>query len=206
MYLVLPALYFLAVKRRGALYLCGLFAFFCGVGFLIFAIRGDHLNMANFVPCFLSGVLCYSLRNRIPAFLSAALWPLFVVLLISAYCLANQQAEPSFWKGWIFCLLLGLAINAFHNSANKPVNFAAQRIAQYSYGIYLIHVPVLYLVFMVLGITNLALGSFLLVGITMVASIITYHFIEFPFIEMGRKLSSRPPRKTVALPALASQD
>ena len=199
MYVVLPALYFLAVKRRGVLYLCGLLAFFCGVGFLIFGVWGDHLNMANYVPCFLSGVLCYSLRNRIQAFLSATLWPLFVVLLISAYCLTNQQAEPSFWKGWIFCLLIGLAINAFHNSANKPLNFVAQRIAQYSYGIYLIHVPMLFVVFMVFGIRNLVFGPLLLVGLTMAASIITYHFIESPLIDMGRRLSSRPPRDELAL-------
>jgi len=32
MYLVLPALYYLALKRRCVLYLCGLLAFFCGLG------------------------------------------------------------------------------------------------------------------------------------------------------------------------------
>lgn len=199
MYLVLPALYFVAIKRRGALYVFGLFVLFCAVGLGMFAVWGDHLNMANYVPCFLSGVLCYALRDRIRQFLPAVLWPLFVVALISVYCLTNVDAEPTFWKGWIFCLLLGLSINAFHNSANQPVDFVAQKVAQYSYGIYLIHVPVLFLVFMVLGITNQVGGALLLVGITMGASMMTYHFIESPLIEVGRRLSSRPVRGGVAM-------
>jgi len=192
MYLVLPALYYLALKKRAVLYLCDLLAFFCGLGFLIAWKSGGHLNLAAYVPCFLSGVLCYSLRDRIRAFLPAALWPPFVLLLISGYCLTNLHGSPKFWIGWIFCLLLGLAINAFYSSTNKPLNATAERIALYSYGMYLLHVPVLYLVFMVLGIRNLVFGPLLFVGLTVVFSFITYHFIESPLIDIGRKLSSSP--------------
>jgi hypothetical protein len=44
--------------------------------------------MAAYIPCFLCGVLCYSLRNRIGAFIPSALWPPFLLLLFSGYCLA----------------------------------------------------------------------------------------------------------------------
>jgi peptidoglycan/LPS O-acetylase OafA/YrhL len=192
MYLVLPALYYLALKKRGVTYLCGLMVLFCALGFLIAGESGGHLNMAAYVPCFLSGVLCYSLRDRIRAFVPSVLWPPFVLLLISAYCLANLHDEPSFWKGWVFCILLALAINTFHDSLNKPLNLAAEKIALYSYGVYLIHVPVLYLVFIVLGIKNFASGTSLVIVLTMAASIVAYHFIESPCIELGRRLSSRP--------------
>jgi peptidoglycan/LPS O-acetylase OafA/YrhL len=195
MYLVLPALYYVTLKKRGNIYLCGLLAFFCGLGFLISARYGGHLNMAAYVPCFLCGVLCYSLRDRIRAFIPAALWPPFVLLLICGFCLAKPDSLVNeFWISWIFCLLLGLAINAFHNSTNKPLNAAAEKIALYSYGMYLIHAPVMFLVFIVFGIRNLFFGPLLFFGLTMVASFITYHFIESPFIDLGRKLSSRSLR------------
>jgi peptidoglycan/LPS O-acetylase OafA/YrhL len=202
MYLVLPALYYLALRKRGVLYLCGLLAFFCGLGFLIFWLTGGHLNIAAYIPCFLCGVLCYSLRDRIHQFIPSALWPPFLLLLFSGYCLAKPDLRTNqFWIGWIFCLLLGLGINAFQNSANRPINAVAEKIALYSYGMYLIHAPVLYLVFMALGIRNLVLGPLLFIGLTMVASFLTYHFLESPLIDLGRKLSSRPPRRPVALPA-----
>ena len=96
MYFVLPALYFLDLKKRSVLYLCGLLVFFCGLGFLIAGASGGHLNMAAYVPCFLSGVLCYSLRDRIQAFVPSALWPPFVLLLISGYCFSTLQGGPKF--------------------------------------------------------------------------------------------------------------
>ena len=201
MYIVLPALYYIAIRRHAVSYLCGLFALFCCLGFVIAEKSGGHLNMAAYIPCFLSGVLCYALRNRIRAFLPSALWPFFVLLLISAYCLTNMTGRPSFWKGWIFCVFLGLAINAFHVSSNRPINIVAEKIALYSYGIYLLHIPVLYFVFMVLGIRNLFFGPLLFVALTVFAAIITYHSIESPFINIGRKLSSRSPRTSVSLSA-----
>jgi peptidoglycan/LPS O-acetylase OafA/YrhL len=61
----------------------------------------------------------------------------------------------------------------------------------------LLHVPALYLVFMVLGIRNLLFGPLLSVALTLFASFITYHVIESPFINIGRKISSRR-RRTLA--------
>ena len=193
MYLVLPALYYLSRRKNSLIYLGGLFVVFCCLGFLI-SWKTDHLNMAAYIPCFICGVLCFSLRDRIPASVSSVLWPPFVLLLISGWCLTNLHDGPNFWIGWIFCLLLGLAINLFHDSTNKPLNVVAEKVALYSYGVYLIHVPVLYLVFMVLNIKNLFFGPLLFVALTFAASVILYHFIEYPFIEIGRILSSRVAR------------
>jgi peptidoglycan/LPS O-acetylase OafA/YrhL len=206
MYLVLPALYYVTLRKRGATYLFVLLAFFCGLGFLIAKISGGHLNIAAYIPCFLCRVLCYALKDRIPALIPSALWPPFVLLLISGYGLASLHGKPKFWVGWIFCLLFGLTINAFHDSTYKHLNAMAEKVALYSYGMYLTHVPVLYLVFIVFNIKNTIFGSLLFVVLTLVASAITYHFIESPFIEIGRKLSSRPVRAPVLLPAEETQE
>ena len=100
------------------------------------------------------------------------------------------MGDGNFWVGWAFCLLLGLAINFFHDSSQAHLNFVAQKTALYSYGMYLNHIPVLYLVFIVLGVKNWISGSLLFVCLTMLASVTTYHLIESPFIELGRRLSS----------------
>ena len=131
----------------------------------------------------------------------AVFWLPAIILLISGYCIANMHGSMCFWHGWIFCLLLGLSINAFHGSTQKHLNFAAEKIALYSYGVYLINSPAVFLVFWVLGIRNPFFGPLLLLALTIAGSVLTYHFIESPFIEIGRKLSSRPVRPPVLLPA-----
>jgi peptidoglycan/LPS O-acetylase OafA/YrhL len=189
MYLVLPALFLLAWRKRGPLYLGGLIALFCILGTAL-AIKTGHLNMAAYVPCFLAGVLCYSLRKRIPPRISSLLWPPFVLAAVCIYCLANERSEATYWSGWIFSLALGLAINAFHDSKLPRLNFAAEKVALYSYGMYLLHVPVLYFLFVRMHVQNLVLGPLAFFAMTVAASMITYHYLESPFIELGRRLST----------------
>jgi peptidoglycan/LPS O-acetylase OafA/YrhL len=190
MYLVLPVLYFLTRRRRAVAGLCCLLTFFCCLGFLSSWYTSGRHNPTLFVPCFLCGVLCYSLRGRVREFIPAVFWPAFVLLLVSGYCMLSFDNSPKFWVDWIFCILLGLSINAFHNSAYKTVNAVAEKLALYSYSVYLIHLPVLYLVFMVLDIKNVVFGPLLFVVLTMIVSVVTYQFIESPFIEFGRRMSS----------------
>jgi len=206
MYIMLPALYLVSRKSRGVTYLCILLLLFSGLGLAVARVSGDHLNFIAYIPCFLSGILCYALRDRIAPIVPSWLWPPFVILLISGYCLVHLHGKPKFWVGWIFCLILGLGINAFHNSTSKPLNAVAEKIALYSYGIYLIHVPVLYLVFMVLGIESLVFGPLLLIVLTVIFSVITYHFIESPCIELGRRLSTRPPSRPTIQPQMEKQN
>jgi len=199
MYVVLPALYYLTLRRRAIAYLIGLLALFCVFGCLLFHATG-HLSMAAYVPCFLSGVLCYSLRDHIRTSVSSALWPPFVLLLICGYCVTNMADDAKFWIGWIFCLSLGLAINFFHDSASKPINAVARRVALYSYGIYLTQVLVLYLVFVVFGVNNLVFGPLLSLVLIIAASVVTYHLIESPFMKLGKRLSIRSVRTSVLVP------
>ena len=190
MYLVLPALYYLSLRKRSVIYLSGLILFFYCVGFLFYWKTG-HLNRPAYIPCFICGVLCYALRDRIREVVPSGFWPPFVLLLISGYCLTNHKDESNCWIGWIFCLILGLAINLFRDSDNRYLDAVAEKIALYSYGMYLIHLPMLYFVFMVLGIKHILFGTLLFIVLTITISAITYHFIESPFIEIGRKLSTR---------------
>jgi peptidoglycan/LPS O-acetylase OafA/YrhL len=203
MYLVLPALFLLARKRRAPMYLGALIALFCMLGTAL-AIETGHLNMAAYVPCFLAGVLCYALRNRIRPRAPSLLWPPFVLTAIAIFCLANERSEATYWSGWIFSLVLGLAINAFRDSRLPRLNWAAEKVALYSYGMYLLHVPVLYLVFVKMHVQNLVLGPALFFFLTVAASMVTFHYLESPFIELGRRLSSSGVPEAPPDPAVVS--
>lgn len=200
MYVVLPVLFFVAVKKRSFLYIGGLLVLFCCVGVgLSFTV--GHLNMAAYVPDFLCGVLCYTLRDRIRTVIPAALWSPFVVLLVVGFCFLNiNNIGPVYWTAWIFCIALGLGINLFHDSENRAVNAVAGKVAEYSYGMYLFHVPVLYLVFMVMDVQSAAVGALLVVAITTAASAVTYRLLEAPFIAIGKSLTSGT-RRAVAVEA-----
>jgi peptidoglycan/LPS O-acetylase OafA/YrhL len=195
MYLVLPVLYFLTLRKRAVTYLIGLFLVVCMCSCLYHWKLVGHLGDIEFVPCFLSGVICYSLRDRIKARIPAFFWLPAVMLLIAVYCLVGgSKGTGNFWVAWVFCLLLGLAINFFRDSTEGHVNFAVGKIALYSYSVYLIHIPVFYFVFTFLGIRNSVLASTMSIALMMVGSVAAYHLIESPFIEMGRRLSTRTLR------------
>ena len=195
MYVVLPVLYLLATRKRAPLYLGGLFAAFCAFG-LVLETRTAHLNMAAYVPCFLAGVLCYALRRRVRPILPAALWPAFLLAGMLIFLLGNKaHDEPTTWSGWVLCLVLGLAINAFRDSESSVVNVAAEKVALYSYGMYLLHIPVLYLLFAVLEIKQAVTGVVLFIAFTGLVSVAAFHLLESPFIDLGRRLSSHGRRE-----------
>jgi peptidoglycan/LPS O-acetylase OafA/YrhL len=204
MYLVLPALYLIAKTKNAFGYLLSIFGLSCALGVAIYLSFGGKLNMAAYLPCFLCGVICYALRNRIQGRFKSFLWPMLVVLLVLAYCFACARTASVLWGstpklnslwsaafGWMVCLILGLSINLFRDSSNRIINKFAESVATYSYGIYILHCPVLYLVFGVLQIRNALLGTLLFaVGIT-IASAVAYWTIELPLMNLGRRLSAQ---------------
>jgi peptidoglycan/LPS O-acetylase OafA/YrhL len=191
MYVVLPVLHRFARRSWGVAGLLAMIGVFSAIGFAIDATSG-HLNMAAYVPCFLSGVLCYALGSQQRAILPAWLWSCFLLLIFVTYPLAHIGREgPVFWIGWIVCLVLGLTINLFRESESSWINATSQHIAKYSYGLYLWHIPVFYLVFFVLAIRAPIMGAILSLGLTYAISMVTYHAVEEPMIRVGRMLSNK---------------
>lgn len=187
MYLLLPFLYRFA-RRWSALGVVGLIGLSCLAGIAL-AVTSGHLNFAAYVPCFLAGVLCFTLEGKQRAIFPAALWPCFLLVLGFAYCAANIDAmRPVFWLSWLGCLALGLAINTFRQSTSRWLNGVTQRVARYSYGLYLWHVPVLHLVFGVARVRSPLLGSLVFLPLTFAISILSYHLVEEPLIGFGRKI------------------
>ena len=190
MYLVLPFFFLTARSKHGVTWISGLLVLLSAAAAVLGLRSPGHLGLAEFVPCFVCGVLCYALEKRQRAWIPAWIWPGYVVLLIAIYCLIHMHQRPVYWVGWLFCLALGLAINLFHNSKWKAANFFTSHIALYSYGVYLLHYPVLYVIFVYMGVRNPILGTALFIPMTLVASMATYYMLEKPLIDLGRRLSN----------------
>jgi peptidoglycan/LPS O-acetylase OafA/YrhL len=205
MYVALPLCFYLfAGKRKGLLYLaCCMVAFAC-IGSVVKHFTG-HANILAFIPCFLSGVVAFTMRHRIRPRLASAAWPCFLFLWVAAY-IGLTLRWPAFdmQTGWLACLLLGLSIYAFRDCRNAWWNRITHRIAEYSYGVYLGHVPMLWLVFNVWRITGSVLGIVVWLIMTALLAVITYHLLEKPMIEVGRKLTARM-EQTNTVPAVVGQ-
>jgi peptidoglycan/LPS O-acetylase OafA/YrhL len=191
MYLVLPILFRLAVLKKALLYLGGLLLLSSGVGWLVLTLTG-HANILAYVPCFLSGIIAFALRSRLRPFLPAAAWPWFVGLWLALATWSmlhwSAVARP---VSWLACLLLGLSVYSFHDSRNRIWNRVTNTIAKYSFGIYLSHAPLGWLVFSVWHVGSGVPACALWLALTFVVSTIGYHLLEYPMIQAGRRLSDR---------------
>ncbi len=100
---------------------------------------------------------------------------------------------PSFdlVRDWAFCAITGLAVPLFAQIKSRWINPITKRVAQYSYGIYLSHVPILWICFTKLHLGNVAVAAGACTLLTALASFTLYHCVEKPGIGVGKHLSTR---------------
>jgi peptidoglycan/LPS O-acetylase OafA/YrhL len=197
MYIVLPVLHTVATMRYGRAWLVLLIGAFSAVG-VVLANTVGHLNLAAYVPCFLAGVLSYSMSGRVRPRISSLLWIPFLLVLIATFLVVNLYTpKPIYWADWLFAIIIGLSINMFVQSADRLVNYVCSYVATYSYGVYLWHVPVLYLIFTVMSVRDPAIATAILLPATLAISIVTYHLLEAPMIAVGKRLSETPAPKLI---------
>ncbi len=200
MYVLLPLCFFLAgrsVRRVVALFCVAVIA---GVVVFTFGAKGELSEtpwaLFIFAPCFVSGVLAYSiLRHR--AFrprLNGAWWPLVLGLIVTGFTIVFHPAWNSPARGWPICLATGLAIPLVSDMPRSWLSRAAGQVAKYSYGIYLLHVPILIIAFDYVHasvVVQWAVFAALIVALPVGA----YYTIEAPGIRFGKRVSAgRKPR------------
>jgi peptidoglycan/LPS O-acetylase OafA/YrhL len=208
MYVFLPFLFLWIRKKRGAVWRLSLLWLFSLVVAVIqiklAAITGPaslakRLSLLRMIPNFLPGVMAFVLPHtpRIKSFL----WPIFIFVLVGIY-----MALPAEAMGWALCLILGLGIPWFGEIQTNWLRKASNRIATYSYGIYLSHQFCIWYVDDPLGAfswwVKIPVLTLLLVG----APILLYHFIEKPLIRVGADLAARCSARTLAKVDLATSD
>lgn len=191
MYLFLPALYLL-IRHSGRLSWHCVLALWCGCVLLVYLFWriGLSVELIKFFPCFLPGVLAFC-RWRAPRRLSPALLFAYVGLAAVLYPSLVGHGASATVLSWPICLLLGMIIPRCREIRSDWVRLSGSVIARYSYGIYLVHVPILYFSFHYLkGMPSFASWTIFIGGVGAL-SYLAYHCIEKPGIEFGRALVQR---------------
>jgi peptidoglycan/LPS O-acetylase OafA/YrhL len=211
MYAVLPVLYLFLRRMEANRAAWILFAVAVVVGIVQPWVPGaSRLNVARFGPCFVAGVLAYvGLRGAVPRWRPAA-WAGLLFAVTGAYLAVAWSLSVTHpaWLGWLYCLVIGLAIPRFHHFGPGLIQRGSHFVAKYSYGVYLFHMVALWLG---LGPTSPwplgpVAGSAVFLLVLVGAPVLSYHLVEHPLIDWGTKVAEGAVRLTgrrTAVPARA---
>ena len=185
MYALLP-LIFLLVRARPTL---GRALGLWGASVVLALIQpslGARFGVAEFGPCFIAGTIAYVGLKLTPARLPSWLWP--VALVGSA---AVFLAGPRLYSSWLFCLTVGMAIPHFREITTPWLRRVSALVAKYSYGIYLSHPVALWVAFRVAASLPAAAHWSILIGLSVLLPVASFHLIEQPFIVLGKTWADR---------------
>lgn len=219
MYLVLPVLFLLlcrfpSIKFAALIWLLGI-AVACGE----WALRHGGIEMdfllTRYIPCFLAGVFAWRIMDSKSRRLPGSFWILFLLLLVVAFRVVDalrvygpaalaalngavRNDHGIFWpryldlaRDWVFCAITGVALPFFREIRIGWLNGLSRNVALYSYGIYVAHVPAMWLCFDVLHTGSLVVSTLSSIALTAALAISLYHLLEHPAIEFGKRISTR---------------
>lgn len=193
MYVALPLIFMLLGARKHPLVVLAMLVAAMAVADFQ-PLVSDRLGVAQFVPCFLGGVLAYTLTPRVRSSLPSWLWPLLLLAAVGCYCVfAPSPAEGNYAPKWLFCLVVGSTVPMFRDSRSVIVNTMSHVIATYSYGIYLLHYIALWIGCVVLAKQPIPAQWSEATVILVVACAASYHLIEKPAVGVGAALARRNP-------------
>jgi peptidoglycan/LPS O-acetylase OafA/YrhL len=93
-------------------------------------------------------------------------------------------------KGWVLCAVIALAVPLFGDCTSPTVQWLAERVARYSYGIYLWHFPLIWVFYRKVALVlpfSASAAAFLLC--LAACSVLSFHWVEAPLIKVGVRLS-----------------
>jgi len=199
MYLVLPVCFIVAgwgPRAVAGLLVIGVVAAY---PYLLDLVPGIwRLNTLMFVPCFLSGVLAFSILRRWRSPIQLPSWVWFAFLpanLVAWWWVGIPKAGSEIdwnslaWLQWACCLVIALAIPIVAELPTGVPTRVAKAIAKYSYGIYLLHMPALAIgLILCRGAGPLIEWSVVVVALVGLP-VAAYHIVEEPGIRLGTKLA-----------------
>ncbi len=202
MYLALPALFLLASRVKSS---WGMIAFWWlavaawfAVGFFTGTLPLSEggvrspiealLKFTRFAPCFLPGIVAYKLWHR-PRVAPAWLWPAFLVLCCAIF-MRFSGSQP-IETGWFICFVIGLGVCFFDEMRDGPFSRLAQRIARYSYGIYLLHYFAIWMGFVVFREFYIGLQIAVFAAVLVSLPVLLYHAVEAPLLAAGVRVSEK---------------
>jgi peptidoglycan/LPS O-acetylase OafA/YrhL len=199
MYLFLPFLFLWAGGKRMFWPVLGLWAASLVPALVQPRVAAlSRLSILIFIPSFLPGVVAYTLP-RVPR-LHSFLWPLFVLSLAAVFTL-----RPVLHLGWVLGLVLGLLIPSFAELTTPWLCVVCNRIATYSYGIYVSHQFSIWIAFGVLQFQSLWLRTTVLIALLVGLPVLLYHAVEKPMIDVGVRITTKRAACEVATPPATDQ-
>jgi peptidoglycan/LPS O-acetylase OafA/YrhL len=190
MYLVLPGLFLLVTRWTSMKPVFGLWI--AAVAFAILQSltpRTGRLDIFQFAPCFVAGILSYKLSKSVKPRLPFLLWPLLLACFAGLCLLApGRHNRP---LGWSTCILAAITLPFVRETTSAVLQKTFHWIAQHSYGIYVIHYFCLWFAFRA-NRMNIALQWILFALTIVLLPMALYRLVEAPMIRIGRKLSGIP--------------
>jgi peptidoglycan/LPS O-acetylase OafA/YrhL len=154
------------------------------------------LKFTRFVPCFLPGIVAYKLWGR-SRFLPAPSWLTFLGVCCGVFLWLSGKHPIE--MGWFICFAIGLGVSFFREMRENFVTRSAQRIARYSYGIYLLHYFAIWVGFVVCRGLGRGLQVAIFAALLISLSALLYHAVEAPMIAIGVNVSERFMRREYTL-------
>ena len=218
MYAILPLL-FIFMRRSQSLRMAYLiWAVGVGIASLEYIARsgGDmDFILTRYVPCFLAGVIAWRAMRSKNKNLPGWLWIVVLIALVASYRLADVirvygpaslgvlhaglRSDHRIWwpqyldlvRDWVFAGVTGLAIPHFAQIGSRGINLISKTVARYSYGIYICHIPILWLCFSRFHIRSATVSIAVSVVLTGIMSFVLYHWLEEPAIRLGKRTATR---------------
>jgi peptidoglycan/LPS O-acetylase OafA/YrhL len=195
MYLALPLLFLIARRFKGSELMLVLWAF-AGLAFVILDPQITKFNAhfeafqiprtIRYVPCFIPGIIAYKLAGDVRRTLPFAVLPALLAVLSGLFLLSYDPRREMF-----VCLILGLSVPFIQEPVQAFFSRTCALIARYSYGIYLAHVPCIWLAFDVLRHQNAAVQILVFLIAVSAVPVLLYHLVESPMIGVGQRVVDR---------------
>src|ERR1700678_1368086 len=189
LYLMLPALFLLVQRWRGPGPVLGLWCLTLAAALAQpFIPQAGRLDILEFLPCFVAGILCFKLSKSMKPTMPFALWPLLLIPGLALIFLFPPN--PRNWPvAWIACFLMAITVPFIRETRSRLVRDVSQWVARHSFAIYLAHYFCLWLAFRTNHLSPAAQWAIFIAALLLLP-ISLYRLIERPMIRLGNKLSA----------------
>ncbi|HEV2619963.1 MAG TPA: acyltransferase, partial [Acidobacteriaceae bacterium] len=196
MYVLLPFAY-LAIRHGRRFRSLWLWALSLPLAVLLPKINW-RLEVFSYAPCFVSGIVAFDLiKSRRSLWkLPAWVWPLVIAAAVLIFGPNdNLSLGLKMHRAWAVSLLLGVGYAFTAEGSHNWIHAIFHWIAEHSYGIYLSHLIVFWIVFRKMAGLPWWMGATVLVAGSLGIPALAYVGLEKPLILVGNHMARRLLRR-----------